>query len=288
MKQLSRILFVLALILPELAIAQAPPFVRNNTATTSINGPNLTPGSAAVTATGELFCSASGSATSLGKAEDSASASGDTGVMALGVRNTGAAQLAGTDLDYTPLAVNNQGAIFPDISYSYQFSPPVSLLKLEDSASASGDAMVAVGGIIESAVTANAGTTGDYSPVKMDMGGRTITTLAPAGETFATCSSAATNTSDTAIKEAVASNRYYVTTISCRNTSAVASEIIFKDASTQNWVGGIGASTTEGVGLYVTTFPTPLRGGSNTAFNFAMTTTATNTICCASGYISTI
>lgn len=51
------------------------------------------------------------SATSLGKAEDAAHSSGDTGVMALGVRNDSMADLAGTDGDYTALATTSSGRV---------------------------------------------------------------------------------------------------------------------------------------------------------------------------------
>ena len=51
-------------------------------------------------------------ATNLGKAEDGAHTSGDVGVMALAVRNdTPNAALAGTDLDYVPIAAYRTGAI---------------------------------------------------------------------------------------------------------------------------------------------------------------------------------
>ena len=51
-------------------------------------------------------------ATSLGKAEDDAHASGDTGVMALGVRNDTPSSLAGTDGDYVPPTFNSIGALW--------------------------------------------------------------------------------------------------------------------------------------------------------------------------------
>lgn len=47
-------------------------------------------------------------ATALGKAEDAAHASGDTGVMMLGVRNDADASF-GADLDYTPLTTDSGG-----------------------------------------------------------------------------------------------------------------------------------------------------------------------------------
>jgi len=51
-------------------------------------------------------------ATNLGKAEDAVHGTGDTGVMALVVRNDTLAALAGTDGDYAPLQVNASGALF--------------------------------------------------------------------------------------------------------------------------------------------------------------------------------
>jgi hypothetical protein len=52
-------------------------------------------------------------ATDLGKAEDSAHASGDVGVMTLGVRNdNGSTSFSGSNGDYTPLAVDQYGKQF--------------------------------------------------------------------------------------------------------------------------------------------------------------------------------
>lgn len=52
-------------------------------------------------------------ATNLGKAEDAAHTSGDTGVMPLGVRNDGAAtSFSGTNGDYTPIGTDAQGRVY--------------------------------------------------------------------------------------------------------------------------------------------------------------------------------
>ena len=51
-------------------------------------------------------------ATNLGKAEDAAHSSGDTGVMPLAVRNDDIAALGGADGDYAPLQVNASGALY--------------------------------------------------------------------------------------------------------------------------------------------------------------------------------
>ena len=50
-------------------------------------------------------------ATSLGKAIQSAQGGTDTGVAALAVRNDALADLSGADGDYTPLQVNKTGAL---------------------------------------------------------------------------------------------------------------------------------------------------------------------------------
>lgn len=105
------------------------------------------------------------------------------------------------------------------------------------------------------------------------------------GSTFQSCSAAATTTADTAIKTAVAANRMYITSISCSNTSAVASSLQIKDGATVIYVGAVGTQAATGGGFNVS-LPTPLRGSVNTALNFNMVTTATSTTCCAAGYIS--
>ena len=55
-------------------------------------------------------------ATSLGKAEDAAHSSGDTGVMLLAVRKDTAAALAGSDGDYAPLEVDANGSLHATVA----------------------------------------------------------------------------------------------------------------------------------------------------------------------------
>lgn len=56
--------------------------------------------------------------TALGKAEDAAHSSGDTGVMALAVRQDTATQLAGTDGDYSPLITDASGRLHVNVGAS--------------------------------------------------------------------------------------------------------------------------------------------------------------------------
>jgi hypothetical protein len=51
-------------------------------------------------------------ATSLGKAEDAAHASGDTGVLALGVRDDAPAAVSGADGDYEPAHIGANGGLW--------------------------------------------------------------------------------------------------------------------------------------------------------------------------------
>jgi len=173
---------------------------------------------------------------------------------------------------------------FFQLDSDWQNSPITGLLKNEDSAATTLDAGVAAFTKLQSALTVDAAS-GDYGTLKGDDVGRLITTLATPGETWAGCSAAATGTSNTQIKAAVASNRIYVTSISCTNTSTVDSEINFKDGTGYFYTGYVNG-TTKGDSNFQTTLPVPLRGSVNTALNFSMTTNATNTICCAAGYIS--
>lgn len=69
-----------------------------------------------VTANNELLVGVGTGTTALGKAEDSAHASGDTGVMLLAVRNDTGAVLAGTDGDYVPITTDSSGAVRIDIN----------------------------------------------------------------------------------------------------------------------------------------------------------------------------
>lgn len=221
------------------------------------------------------------------KLEDGAHTSGDAGVQMLTVNNAALATSAAA-ADYQYLGSGTYGNALASIIYDPNISTGFSPVRIEDAAFANGDPVFVAGAQAVSAIVQSVGTTGDVAPPSMDLGNRLVTTNAPAGEMYSNCSASNTGTSDIAIKTAIASNRIYVTSISCFNTATVASSIAFKDGSTQIYAGGIGNSTLNGVAHWQHTLTTPLRLTSNTAFNFAMGTTATATTCCAAGYISTI
>lgn len=106
------------------------------------------------------------SAAHLGKAEDAAHGSGDTGVMALAVRNDAGTALAGTTGDYIPLSTDANGALrVSGASGTTQYA--------EDAAHVSGDSGVLVLGVRSDTVpTSTSGTAGDYSGLNLDANGR--------------------------------------------------------------------------------------------------------------------
>lgn len=103
-------------------------------------------------------------ATSLGKAEDAAHSSGDTGVMLLAVRNDAGTALAGTTGDYIPLSTDANGALrVAGSSGTTQYT--------EDDASAGGESLCLMGAIRRDTAATSAGTDGDYAPVHVDANG---------------------------------------------------------------------------------------------------------------------
>jgi hypothetical protein len=223
-------------------------------------------------------------ASGLLKLEDAAAASGDALVAIAGRVNSSGSSIA-ADGDYTTPSLDALGQNFTAYNHSFQPVAAQAFTKAEDAVHGSGDAGVAALGVIRSALSAVAAV-GDYSNIQLDEVGRLITTLAPAGESWQACTGSITDTTQTAIKAAVASNRIYVTSFGCNNTAAVASTLVFQDGASAIWQGAISNSTLQGVASYSMTFPVPLRGTVNTALNVTLGTTATNTRCCASGYIS--
>lgn len=104
-------------------------------------------------------------ATNLGKAEDSVHATGDVGVMILGVRNDSSASSFCANGDYSPIAVNSTGAVIVSLG-----SGAVGVAKAEDVASASGDAGVFTLAIRRDSDGSNCAN-GDYTEFQTDARG---------------------------------------------------------------------------------------------------------------------
>lgn len=134
-------------------------------------------------------------AASLGKAEDAAHASGDTGVMLLGVRNDSlATTLTNTDGDYSPFALDNLGRLFITQTSIIPGTNATHLGKAEDAAHTTGDVGVMTL-CVRSATLADksAGATdGDYEPCQVNAAGAVYTaadTEMPAAATLADATS---------------------------------------------------------------------------------------------------
>lgn len=111
-----------------------------------------------------------GGAAHLGKAEDGAHTSGDTGVMALVVRNDTLAVLAAHDHDYAPLQVNAAGALYVDMVAVGVAAGD--LAKAEDAAHTSGDVGVMALAVRQDTAASLGATDADYSPLITDSTGK--------------------------------------------------------------------------------------------------------------------
>jgi hypothetical protein len=287
-KILSLIIFVL--LLPSLAIAQALPIRNDTDATLRDLGTDRNVGkNFSVDQTGRqkiVLSAGTASATNPVKLEDSASASGDAGVASLFkyLANGGVAQV-GADGDYIVPTTTQFGAIYVDLNRNHVENAGASAIKTEDTSTANADAGISIFSTTNSALLASAALAGDYVPFKSDELGRLITTLAPAGESFQSCTNTMTGTGEVILKAAVASNRNYVTSIQCYNNSAVAS--VFSIRTGTGVVVAAGAVTALAAGgQSIMTFPVPLRSPSNTDVFVKLETGLTSTVCCAQGYIS--
>lgn len=122
-------------------------------------------------------------AANLGKAEDAAHSSGDTGVFSLGVANASLTQLSSAVLDYTPIAVERTGEVMVNKA------PRGMKVRGTASTAGSGDtSLIAASGnaglktYVTSLQVANTGSTDVLVTLKDGSGGSTIGyTIAPAG-----------------------------------------------------------------------------------------------------------
>lgn len=220
-------------------------------------------------------------------AEDTATANGQ-GLMLSGGIVSPSTQST-TAGDAVPFATDRYGAMYVDLHAFYQGDSTAlnSPVRIEDTAFGDAHAVIVAGAQREDTLSVNTSGSLDVTQLKTDSVGRLITTFNNPGESFQSCGTATATTADVALKGAVASNRIYVNSITCKNTSAtVATSIDFKDATTIIAVGGISQMAAGAAGSFTANFPTPLRGTVNTAFNFATNISVSSVTCCIAGYIS--
>jgi hypothetical protein len=99
--------------------------------------------------------------------EDVAHQSGDTGTMALAVRNDTLESLAGTDGDYTPLQVDADGALYVNVAAGSASGTEFD----EDTQHTTGDAGVQLLAVRRDADTSLVGTDNDYAPLQVNAAG---------------------------------------------------------------------------------------------------------------------
>lgn len=164
-KTISKILiFLVALLFCADVFAQASFIARrnDNAATVQILA-NGQLGALAADSTGRLFINPGVAADSLGKAEDAAHTSGDTGVQVLGVRQDTPGTVCGTNGDYCPLSVTSKGSTRAAIEFQSQDTAANGILKQEDAAAAGADAGVGILAKRQDSFGAQTNQDGDYA-----------------------------------------------------------------------------------------------------------------------------
>lgn len=220
------------------------------------------------------------------KSEDSAHTTGDAGVQMLGVNNRSFATLNSSQLDYTPIAVGDVGNLYSTVVYDSTLTAAQSAVRPIDTSTISNNVGVTVLGRGDADWNPTAGTgSGRFSMFSMDSTGRQyVNTGADVGKYTQGCNTAITTATTGDIIAALASNRHYISSISCTNTGAAATRVRIQDGSATGFADLMLAATT---GYASITFPTPFRTASNSAVVANVITTGSSTVCCATGYSAT-
>lgn len=209
------------------------------------------------------------SATHLGKAEDAAHASGDTGVFVLGVRNDTNAVMTSADGDYGAFAIDGSGR------------QRVLAQGPEDHGVAVGPRPVVVGAEARTAEQAAVGS-GTVARLQADLLGKLVVRPHCIPEQQVGGVASTTGTSDaTVIAAQGAGVRLYVTAISVANSSSIDAIVEIKDGTTVIW--RTAAPQKGGSNMR---FDPPLRLSANTALNLASLTAASTIYFSANGYRS--
>jgi hypothetical protein len=233
------------------------------------------------------------SAAHLGKAEDAAHQSGDTGVAILGVRRDTPASGAGSDGDYATLNLNSSGSLYvvdtgaPAVGQTTKSaSVPVTIAsdqEIAHDAVDSGNPTKVGGKATSSEPTAVADA--DRANLITDLVGKLITMPYAANQQFISgATSVITDTTSTSVIAAQGAGvRTYVTSLLVTNSDAtVGTAVAITDGSggTVLWRG---YAAPAGGGFSVT-FPVPLRTTANTALHAVCATTSAEVYVSASGY----
>lgn len=149
------------------------PFIVDGSGRLHVNVGAVTPGTAA---------------SNLGKAEDAPHVTGDTGVMALGVRQDTATAL-GANGDYVPPIFDASGRLHANVGLVTPGTAATNLGKAEDAVAANGDTGVAALAVRQDTLASSVSNDGDYATLKVDSLGALwvrmagMTTIALSGST---------------------------------------------------------------------------------------------------------
>lgn len=217
--------------------------------------------------------------TSLGKAEDAAHTTGDTGVMVLGVRNDGFATLTSADGDYTAVATNGQGMLMiAGASGAFNAATASAITKAEDAAHTTGDSGVMMLGVRNDTNASATSATGDYGYIQIDPTGSVVTKpYSPAATDwqYAAAASGIVNTTTAVTVKAAggAGLRNYITGM-CIMADALgaATELVVRDGAAGTVIYRTKITTAGLPNGRQINFPTPLKGTAATLLEIATLT----------------
>lgn len=165
-------------------------------------------------------------------------------------------------------------------------SLPWSITWAEDDVASNGRAGILMLGQRSGDVTNSTSSDGDYANVKVEDGGRIYANRA--GNNVSTHFDVAngadvTGTTAETLIFPTLNKRYYISAISCTNTSANGSRLSLLSDSTEMWIGylPIGSGSK---GKLIQRFPIPLRAALNAGINFQLATASTATRCAINGF----
>jgi hypothetical protein len=205
----------------------------------------------------------------LGKAEDAAHASGDTGVFVLGVRNDSGAVMTSADGDYGAIAVDGSGR------------QRVLAQGPDDHGAAVGPRPVVIGAEARTSDQA-AVSSGSVTRLQADAAGKLVVRSHCVPEQQVSGLASTTGTTDTSVIAAQGTGvRIHVTSISIANSSANDPIIEIKDGSTVIWRTIAPANGGSNIA-----FDPPLRLSANTALNMASLVASSTVYFSANGYKS--
>ena len=206
------------------------------------------------------------------------------GAGPLCVRNDSEQPINSSALDYDAAfcSVSDKGEVvtLPILSL------PWSITWAEDDVALNGRAGILMLGQRSGDITNATSTDGDYANMKVEDGGRVYANRL--GNTVSKLFDAAngadvTGTTAEALILPNLNKRYYISAISCTNTSANGSRLSLLSDSTEMWSGylPIGSGSK---GKLIQRFPIPLRAALNAGINFQLATASTATRCAINGF----